>query len=123
MQAGVGQPGSLTTTSAWLGFAASVGALAGNVLFIVLAQVRCMLRGPRGLGAPCCVLPAPVQPAAATPGHPGDCPSLPPMPPSALICFALLPWPWPARLCQIYRNGNSILVMPSQLAHAVVATQ
>jgi hypothetical protein len=37
--AGVGEPGSLTTGSAWLGFAASVGAMIGNTLFIVLAQV------------------------------------------------------------------------------------
>ncbi|KAI3427008.1 hypothetical protein D9Q98_006951 [Chlorella vulgaris] len=36
--AGVGEPGSLTTGGAWLGFAASVGAMVGNTLFIVLAQ-------------------------------------------------------------------------------------
>ncbi|KAL4427709.1 hypothetical protein ABPG75_001798 [Micractinium tetrahymenae] len=35
---GGGEPGSLTTTRAWLGFAASVGAMLGNTLFIILAQ-------------------------------------------------------------------------------------
>lgn len=37
-QGGAGEPGSLTTTRAWLGFAASVGAMLGNTCFIVLAQ-------------------------------------------------------------------------------------
>jgi hypothetical protein len=43
---GAGEPGSLTTGRAWLGFAASVGAMLGNTLFIVLAQVgRCCALG------------------------------------------------------------------------------
>lgn len=38
VQGGAGEPGSLTTGRAWLGFGASVAAMLGNSLFIIIAQ-------------------------------------------------------------------------------------
>lgn len=37
---GAGEPGSLTTGKAWVGFGASIGALCLTVVYIILLQVR-----------------------------------------------------------------------------------